>query len=218
MELTKQKTYKKVFDMACADLLRLDLQEQSRKGDIRYEEKGRSISLEIPFFDENILLTIPEFSFTSSRKGATVNLVTKIIILHYIVHASGIPLHTEQISYEDIGPGARHYLPVFEKRVAKPLVTAFGFNRDAFLEAGIALGAQEEVYGSASFTLNALPRIPVTFILWEGDEEFPPSIKILFNPTIAGYLPLEDIVVTSKLAATRIIRAARLKYAEEVIE
>jgi hypothetical protein len=60
-----------------------------------------------------------------------------------------------------------------------------------------------------------LPRVPITFILWEGDDEFPPSIKILFDPSITGYLPLEDISVISKLASTRIVKEARLKYSDD---
>jgi hypothetical protein len=74
-----------------------------------------------------------------------------------------------------------------------------------------------EEYGDASFTLHALPRIPITFILWEGDDEFPPLIRTLFDPTIPGYLPLEDIVVISKLASTRILKEARLQQNDDQI-
>lgn len=116
------------------------------------------------------------------------------------------------IPYEDI-LGLRHYFPVYEKRVLKPLQAAFGNDRYAFLEAGLSLGAIQQEYGDASFTLQALPRIPITFILWEGDTEFPPSVRTLFDPTISGYLPLEDIVVISKLAVTRIIKEARRQHA-----
>ena len=76
------------------------------------------------------------------------------------------------------------------------------------------LGGKEEEYGNASFTLSAFPRLPITFILWEGEEEFPPSIKVLFDQSIHTYLPLEDIVVVSKMAATRILKEARKEYSE----
>ena len=177
--------------------------------------EGKGV-IELPFFDELFSIAIPEFSFKSS-KGAGVNLVSKIIALHYLMAATGEPLQGEQAAYEDI-PGARHYLPVFESRVLKPLTSAFGYHRDAFLESGTALGGKEEEFGDASFTLFAFPRVPLTFLLWEGDEEFPPSVKTLFDRSISGYLSLEDAVVLSKLAATRIIKAARQKYAPEVME
>ncbi len=72
-----------------------------------------------------------------------------------------------------------------------------------------------EPFGDASFTIHALPMVPLTFILWEGDQEFPPSVKVLFDPTIDTYLPLEDVTVLSKLAAVRIVKAARKSFVEE---
>ena len=141
-------------------------------------------------------MTIPGFVFKSG-KGSNITLTAKIILLHHIIAASGLPVDADLIPYEDV-PGCRAYAPVFDRRVTKPLISAFGFARDAFLEAGMALGGRKEEYGDASFTLQAFPRLPVTFILWEGDEDFPPSMKVLFDRSIHGYLPLEDIVVISE--------------------
>ena len=202
--------------MACADLLSLDVRGKSRDAGVLYREESTRAAVEVPFFDEVITVETPGLSFVSS-KNATVNLVTKIIILHHLIKASGQPLTGDQISYEDI-PGTRSYLPVFQTRVTKPLVSAFGYNRDAFLESGLAAGGKQEEFGNASFTLSAFPRVPITFILWEGDEEFRPSVKTLFDPSISAYLPLEDIAVISRLATVRIIKTARMKYAYEVLE
>ena len=173
---------------------------------VTYEKRQDKYSVIVPYFNEIITFNTPEFSF-KSLKGANVTLVAKIIILHYINTANGALLGTDKISYGDI-PGLAGYLPVFEKRVCRPILTAFGFDKYIFLETGTAMGGIKEDYGDASFTLYALPRIPVTFILWEGDEEFPPSLKVLFDPCITGYLPFEDITVISKLASARIIKEA----------
>ena len=216
MEATKQKVYKRVFDMACADLTGRDIEDRAMRAGALYRGEDRLASIEVPWFDDTITVHIPGFSFKSA-KGASVSLVMKIIVLHYLVRASGGELLQDHVSYEDI-PGTRQYLPVFEKRVTRPLASAFGYDRDAFLESGLALGGMEEEYGNASFTLFPLPRVPITFILWEGDQEFPPSVKVLFNPSIHTYLPLEDIGVLAKLATTRIIAAARARYAQEVME
>jgi hypothetical protein len=215
MELPKQKAYKKVFELACDELARLDPGEQGRNAGVAFRGAHGGGTFEVPYFDEVLTIKVPGFSFRSS-KDANVTLVSRIIVLHYLARATGAPLQGEQVSYEDI-PGARHYLPVFETRVTKPLATAFGYNRDAFREAGIALGGKEEEYGDVSFTLFVFPKVPVTFILWEGDEEFPPSVRTLFDPSLPGYLSLEDIVVLSKLAASRIIKAARIRYADEAM-
>ncbi len=214
MELRRQKTYKGVFDRARDELLGNAMEEKFFLAGLRHERAGAGVRVHVPFFDENILLDIPGFTFSSS-KGANVTLVAKIVILHYINNASGIPLTGEKVAYGDI-PGCMHYDPVFEKRVLKPLVRAFGYDRHAFLDAGRGLGAKEEGFGDASLTLFAFPKVPVTFVLWEGDTEFPPSARALFDPSVTGYLPLEDIVVVSKLAAGRILKTAMKSFAQEV--
>lgn len=212
MELKKQKVYKQVYEDACKILLNSDQEDRLKKAQLSYTKTLAGIVVEIPFFNESITMTLPDFSF-KGLKGSNVTLVSKIIILHYINTASGRPLGNELIPYEDI-PGCRHYKDIFEKRVIRPLITAFGTNRDAFREAGDLLLGRTEEYGDASFTINPLPMVPMTFILWEADEEFPPSVRILFDTSISSYLPLEDITVISKLASSRIIKAARLRYEE----
>lgn len=209
MIFQKQKPYKTVFDRACRELKTLSIEEQADKSSVRVTRSNHGSTIAIPFFDETILLALPQFHFESEQRR-NVTLTSKIVILHYLINASGKMLSGNQASYDDL-PGCRPYLPVFDRRVCRPLLTAFGSNRDLFQEAGSALGGSEEEYGNASFTLKAFPMVPITFILWEGGEEFTPSIKVLFDRTIDSYLPLEDITVVTKLAATRILHAARLQ-------
>ena len=214
MDLVRQKAYRKTLEIACSQLAGLDLDERLTQAGADYRKEGNSRRIEIPLFDETIELTVPGFTFASD-KGSTTTLTTKIILLHYLIHASGEKvLGIDPIPYEDI-PGCRAYLPVFERRVTRPLLSAFGYARDAFRDAGASLGGKVEEYGDASFTLRALPKVPLTFILWEGDQDFPPSMKVLFDRSIHTYLPLEDIVVISKMAATRILKQARKTYQEE---
>jgi hypothetical protein len=212
MELVRQKAYRKTFEIACSRLAGLPIEERLERAGLSFRREGDLYVVGIRSFDEEIELTIPAFEFRSA-KGSNITLTAKIVLLHYIIQASGERVGSELIPYEDV-PGCRPYAPVFERRVTKPLLTAFGFARDAFYEAGTALGGQKAEYGDVSFTLQALPRVPITFILWEGDPDFPPSMKVLFDRSIHTYLPLEDIVVISKMAATRIIKEARKEYME----
>lgn len=214
MELKKQKTYKTVYEIARNALISSDYSRQCAQAGLRCGEKTGVTTLEVPYFDEIITIRLPGFSFESS-KNANVTLVSKIIILHYINNASGIPLAGEKVAYGDI-PSCLHYEPVFTKRVLKPLQNAFGYDKYTFLEGGLALGGKKEEYGDASFTLFAFPKVPITLILWEGDEEFPSSAKALFDPSITGYLPLEDIVVIAKLAVSRILKTAHKQHFTDI--
>jgi len=58
-----------------------------------------------------------------------------------------------------------------------------------------------------SFTVNALPYIPLTFVLWQGDGEVPPSGNILFDETAAKWLCAEDLVVLAGLPVYEMLSA-----------
>ena len=109
---------------------------------VSFSSEGDVFLARVNFFDEEIELTIPEFAFKSVR-GSNITLSAKIVLLHCLITASGEPLGSDLVPYEDI-PGCRSYAPVFDRRVTKPLLSAFGFARDAFFEAGVSLGGQKK--------------------------------------------------------------------------
>ena len=46
----------------------------------------------------------------------------------------------------------------------------------------------------------------MTIVIWGGDDELPPEGSILFDESIASYLPSEDIAVLSGMMVYRLIR------------
>ena len=60
--------------------------------------------------------------------------------------------------------------------------------------------------GDASITLRPLPRLPLTVVLWKGDDEFTPEGSILFDGSVGSYLPTEDIAMLSGMVVYRLIR------------
>jgi hypothetical protein len=47
--------------------------------------------------------------------------------------------------------------------------------------------------------------VPLQYVLWEGDEEFPLSVQLLFDASVDHYLSLEDIVVLGQVTTGRVI-------------
>jgi hypothetical protein len=68
----------------------------------------------------------------------------------------------------------------------------FGKQPQRFQEIAASLGGISASYGDLCMILRPFPRVPVGFVLWEGDEEFPPSANILYDASAPGYLPTED--------------------------
>jgi hypothetical protein len=203
MELNKQKNYQRAFDLACVSLEEKDLKERAEKAGAGYERDQEGERILILFFSEPYTIRFPQIEFYSPGKK-TVSLVTRALLLHYLLRADGNPLTGKWVGYKDISGGLL-YSGVFARRVTEPLIRKFGKSAKLFREVGFRLGGESAGVGDASFHLRALPRIPLQYVLWEGDEEFPPSAQLLFDSSVDHYLPLEDIVVLGQITSGRLI-------------
>lgn len=204
MELAKQKNYQQAFDLASATLKGMDLAARGRCAGAQYRKGKEGETLVIDFFAESHHVLFPQVEFRCSTQK-TVSLVSRVLLLHYLLRADGSPITGKWVSYKDI-PGGLLYTHVFEKRVTHPLAKRFGRWGKLFLDAGQKLGGTSVGVGDASFIIRALPRVPLHYILWEGDEEFPPSVQLLFDSSVDHYLSLEDIVVLGQMATGRLVR------------
>jgi hypothetical protein len=203
VELTKQKNYQQAFDLACAELRAKDLKERAAKAGGVYDRGQEGEEILIPFFSDFYRIRFPQVEFHSPGKK-TISLVTRGLLLHHLLHADGSPLTGKWVGYKDI-PGGLLYAGVFARRVTEPLVKKYGRSAKLFLEAGVRFRGETAGVGDASFTLRALPRVLLQYILWEGDEEFPPSVQLLFDSSVDHFLPLEDIVVLGQITTGRLI-------------
>jgi hypothetical protein len=116
-------------------------------------------------------------------------------MLHYLNCASGTLPKGRLITYRELPEGVT-YAENFRKRAIMPLLAAFGRQPERLPEAAESLfGATRGDIGDASVCINAFPRVPVTLVIWKGDEEFPAGANILFDAGISDYLSPEDITV-----------------------
>jgi hypothetical protein len=203
MELSKQKNYQQSFDLACVSIKGMDLEERAKKAGADYQKGEEGEKITIHFFSEPYSIQFPQIEFYSPSKKV-VSLVTRILLLHYLIRADGNPLTGKWVAYKDI-PGGLLYAGVLARRVTEPLQRKFGKSAKSFKETGIKSGGEPAEVGDASFILHAFPYVPLQYVLWEGDEEFPPLVQLLFDASVDHYLSLEDIVVLGQVTTGRVI-------------
>jgi hypothetical protein len=208
MELSKQKNYQQSFDLACSSIKGMNLEERAKKAGADYQKGKGGEKITLHFFSEAYHIQFPQIGFHSPSKKV-VSLVTRILLLHYLIHADGNPLLGKWVAYKDI-PGGLLYASVFARRVTEPLQRKFGKSAKSFEETGIILGGEPVTVGDASFILHAFPYVPLQYVLWEADEEFPPSVQLLFDASVDHYLTLEDIVVLGQVTTGRLINRSRV--------
>lgn len=199
--MKKQKNYQRTFTLAAEKFSNTDISYLEAHPKIDYHKEKGLISL--AFFQRPYTISYPKMDF-SCPEEPVISLVSKIIILHYLINATHSTTTGQLTNYGGI-PGGSFYFPVFKRKTTNILLEKLGNNGELFKLAGEAMGATTGSLGDVSFTVNVLPDIDLTLIFWEGDEDFPPAYDILFDAGIERYLSLEDIVVLAQMATKRIL-------------
>jgi hypothetical protein len=158
----------------------------------------------VPFLGQHYLVSYPEGQVVRQTTGEEVPLTTAILLLHYLAWATGAPLSGSWISYKELHGGAV-YIDPFSKRAVLPFVKIFGGRPQEFARAAGMLGGEKADHGHLSYRIPALPRVPLLYILWKGDEEFPPSGTILFDRQANAYLHTEDYAVLAGLTVGALV-------------
>ena len=157
------------------------------------EKANEPNRIHIKFLNRMVTINWPDLIF-SQDSDKEIKIKEKILILHYLNNAKKEDLTEELIAYQEI-PSARFYLSAFNARSRDPFIAAFGENPDKLpIVAQELFDAQIASMGDAAVTIQAFPKVPITLIIWRGDEEFPPNGTILFDSLIKdNLLSAEDI-------------------------
>ena len=116
-----------------------------------------------------------------------------LALLHYLLEARDLPPSGIWIGEKEIPAGESffrgpHAFPL------RPLAEEFGRHPDLFAAACETLGGTEFDMGDMAYQLLPFPRVPVLFVLWEGDDEFEPALHIRFDQTINRQLQNLDTI------------------------
>ncbi len=133
-----------------------------------------------------------------------------ILILHYLTGVKDIPLSGKMLSFKDI-PAGRFYFPAFRQRSLQPLLEAFGNHPEDLFDAGEALLAEKIAQGDAGISVKVFPKLPLSLVVWKGDEELPAEATILFDATAPQILPTEDISAAAGMLVGRLVRESQGK-------
>ncbi len=203
---TYEYGYELAYKLACEQLAKLgDIEQQSLKSSAQYLEVDSRKVIVIEYLNQSYLISLPDIEISLMDSEEPVPIKDKLLILHYLTSAKGIPLSDKLVTYRELPEGA-NYFPTFYQRVVKPLLDHFGKEPHRLIDVAGKLGGYKVDYGDVAVTINAFSRVPITIVLWKGDDEFAPEGNILFDSTISDYLPTEDISVLCETIAWRLVR------------
>lgn len=104
--------------------------------------------------------------------------------------------------------GMSPFAPAFQEGVVRPFARMFDGKVEKLREAFQKLGAKELSWSDAGYEFSAFACIPVRFLFWESDEEFPAQANLLFDASATDFIHGESIVTIATIGLARIAEAA----------
>jgi hypothetical protein len=200
----REYAHELAYRLACEQLASIDdIEQQCRKSGAQYIPSRKVIIIE--HLNRSYEISFPDGQVSLAAGEEAVPIRDKILILHYFTRAKGTPLSNKTITYKELHDGI-NYFGVFATRTIKPLVSFFSKKPGELLKTAETLGGRKADYGDTAVTINAFSQVPVTIVLWQGDEEFAPEGSILFDSTISDYLTNDDIHTLCENITWKLVR------------
>lgn len=154
----------------------------------------------VPYFGRLHLVTHPAGEAFVQTTGKPAHVTIAIVLMHYLLKADGTPPADRWLAFRQL-PDGLFYAQAFAGHAEGLLAQRYGSDVAGFRRAAAALGGMlldaapdgGLAPPEAFFRFQALPRLAVAVQLWEGDEEFPGQVRVLFDAHAGRYLPTEDL-------------------------
>ena len=187
-----------------SDYRNIDPKEAAERCGVEYDEEKQQFHIRLMGF--RYLVDFPEFAVhkeDENEEGAFLLLdmvPAKIIVLRFLISAQVVKSSGKYLTYREV-PWGEVYFRQFEGRCLMRLKFGFGFKLDKFAEGMEKIpGVKKLSLGDVSYEFEFINGLHVRFILWAGDEEFPPSSQILFEDNFPYAYQAEDLAVVGDIS------------------
>lgn len=104
--------------------------------------------------------------------------------------------------------------PAFQRTVIDVLAGTFSGHLEELHTACQALGGKRLLHSDAGYEIPAFACIPIRFLFWDKDEEFPAQANILFDKGSVRFIHVESLVTIASEGLALLSEAAGLPLAE----
>ncbi len=192
--------------------LKIGLEIFQRKDPGRIADKAKAElvgrSLIVPHLDREILLDLDSLRFSIRATDQEAPIWLAILTVHYLNNADGRHPTGVLKHFREFKEG-HFYEPAFNRRTKDILVQVCGNDPAPILRGGERLKGKILSTGDAAVELPYFPCLPITCIVWKGDEEFPAEASVLFDETADLFFSAEDMAVAGQMAVLELLKAAR---------
>lgn len=177
----------------------LDPQEAvNRLGDVSWD--GQEFRLKL--LGRGFAISHPVYGIRALDGGNLPPLPTQTFLLRYLLESKQVSWGGSWKTFREM-PWGEMYITPYTGRVLTRAAFSFGTRIDDFRAACEKMGALALPHGDAGYQFDVLGGYQMQLLVWEGDEEFPPSAQVLYSDNFAdGFAPEDRVVAGDILIST----------------
>ena len=188
-------------------LEKLDREDTARRAGCRYlTEPDRYV---LVMLNTQYVVKLAErkiCSLQADSSNVRASFIEQLCLLAYLINAKDIALAGKLVKAESL-PGGQFFFRGPHNLPTGKLERALGSDPEALLSVAEQFDAKRCEFGDASVRLFVLPRVPLTIVIWRGDEEFDARASVLFDRTGGDQLPLDALLAAVNLTVETILKA-----------
>lgn len=140
----------------------------------------------------------PDYAIRALDGGVLPPLPTQTFLLRYLLESRDVAWKGEWKTFREM-PWGEMYITPYTGRVLTRAAFTLGTRIAKFRAAAEKMGAEPVPHGDAGFRFTLVGGYQMQILVWEGDEEFPPSAQVLYSDNFAEGFAAEDRVVAGDI-------------------
>jgi len=195
-----------------ADQLREDLRKAAPEQLAEFtaaslDGQGNDRTFTFIYWGEPVELSCRDFIARDPESQQPLQPIHQAMILYYFSHSRGLHPPGKWISFSELEDG-QFYNAAFQGYTSRRLLQFFGEDYPRFQQANQQLGGENFSFGDGAYRYQILPKVTLLLVYWEGDDEFPPSYKVLFEDIADDHLPTDGCAILASMLTGKLTAAA----------
>ena len=178
-----------------------DPAEMAARCALPWDEETKTIAMTL--LGEPFTVSHPDFTVAGPRALSNPE---RILLLRYLLDGRCAMPTGQYLTYREF-PWGEVYLQQFTGRCIKRFAFSYGFKPDLLWQAMERLGAKSISQSDVGYEVELMRGLTIRFLLWLGDDEFPPNAQILFSDNFRSAFTAEDMANIGDIVITRLKKA-----------
>lgn len=170
-----------------------------RLPDVQWDGREFTITL----LGRGFAIAHPDYAIRALDGQALPPLATQTFLLRYLLESRQVNWAGQWKTFREM-PWGEMYIQPYTGRVLTRAAFTFGTRVAAFRAACERMGAVPVPHGDAGYEFALIGGYRMEILVWEGDEEFPPSAQVLYSDNFAQGFAAEDRVVAGDILISTI--------------